>query len=104
MKRSAIREDRATDFPYSASPFDFAQDRLPAGYVSAIPTFSHKKAGGFASPGFFSFQNQSLFQNRHQAFKHLTDDVRRGAFDEAGLAGGPIQRLDLMGVDAAVGL
>ena len=45
-----------------------------------------KKAGWLPPPGFFSFQNHSLFQNRHQAFKHLADDVRRGAFDEAGLA------------------
>ena len=35
MKRSAIRGDGAINFPHSASPFDFAQDRLHAGYIDA---------------------------------------------------------------------
>ena len=45
--------DGATNFPHSASPFDFAQDRLHAGYLSAIPTFSQKKPDGSHRPAFF---------------------------------------------------
>ena len=101
-KRSTIREDVTTGLPAFRFALRLRSGQAPCGLPFYNPNSKAQKSRMVLTARLFHFKIHSLFQNRHQAFNDLIDDVRRGAFDEAGFTDGPVQGFDLMGVDAAV--